>query len=502
MLVLFLAGWVSAQETAAPPEIRAVVPEPAPTASPLRAIALVQSKFTSTDIATTNPFLDGQVIGPLGGINQTTVSDEDIATYTEWRVAAFFTWSPAVLSGRASLTAAIESDFAFGDRSYGTGGNTGGGFGADMVNLQTRRLHATFKPLIGDDPLTVHVGLQFLTDGAYDPTAATPDDLFRSGGRLMFFGSEATGVSAYGQVRDDWGTRLHYRAGAFTLWESGLGEPDDVTLYLADAVFHPAQATNLGLHMWYLRDRGLGAAGGAFGSGITSTLSELQGGAKLDFREDGETTQPQTNADLFWVGAEAGYDHSLSQGALGATGMGFLNLGSLRPADRDATHVRGMLLDGEVRFRYARGKGSVARAEAMFTTADTPGGDYTGTIGGNSYGLVGALNTTHGSLILFPDPFAINRYISVVHDPSFGGQGVLGLSSSVGFDPIPNRLTTQVGVSHARSGGENVGTEINGRIVGSPLLFLNTGLYGGAVFGTDLPATPWTVYAGLDWVMF
>lgn len=500
-MLIALLGLALAQDAAAPPEIRAVVPEPDGPAPELSVLGLVQTKLTHTNIATTNPFLDGQVIGTLGGTNLTTVTDDATATYTEHRVVGFFTWKPEILSGRASLTAGFESDFAFGDRSYGIGGNVGGGFGGDMVNLQTRRLYASFFPLQGDTPLAVHVGLQFLGDGAYDPTAATPDDLFRTGGRLMFFGSEATGAAAYGQVRTNWGTRLHYRVGAFTLWESGMGEPDDVTLYVADAALHPAYATDIGLHLWHLRDRSNGRAS-TLGTGVASGLSELQGGPRLDFREDGEAAQPEIDANLYWVGLDASYDHGLTKGPLGLTATAIANLGQILPDGRDSAGVRGLFLDGEARWRLAPGQGSVLRAEAMYTTADEAGGDYTGIVTGNSYGIVGALNGTHGSLLLFPDPFSINRYTSVVHDPSFGGQGVLGLSSSVGYDPIPNRLTTQMGASHAISGGDSIGTEVNARIVGEPLLFCNVGLYGAMVFGTDLPTNPWMLYAGLDWVVF
>jgi hypothetical protein len=112
----------------------------------LSAFALFQVRTTTTDLTSTNPLLDGQVVGTLGGTNGVIVDDEATSAFTEQRTNLFATWRPRATSGQAALTAAFELDWAFGDRAYGTGGNLGGGFGADQVNLQTRRLYASFFP--------------------------------------------------------------------------------------------------------------------------------------------------------------------------------------------------------------------------------------------------------------------------------------------------------------------------------------------------------------------
>lgn len=499
-----LLGIVAAfagDDVAAPAEVRVVRPAPTPDDPAVRALAIVQTKLVATDVSTTNPFLDGQVFGTLGGTNETTVAPDEIASYTEHRVSAFLTWTPPVLSGRAALTAAFESDFSFGDRSYGIGGNNGGAFGADQVNLQTRRLHATLKPLVGDDPLTVYVGLQFLPDGAWDPTTSRPDDVLRGGGRLLFFGSEASGISAYGQIRDGWGTRLRYRAGWFTLYEKGLGQPDDATLYVADAVLHPEYAVDVGLHAWYLRDRTDGVMG-TFGVGPTSALSGMQGGPRMDFRPDGTGTQPDHDVDVGWIGVDVGLDHRLDHGPLGVTGLFVANVGSIRPDGQANLPIRGALGDVEARWRYAKGEGTVVRVEGLASTGDRDSRPYNGVLTGNTWGIVGSLHATHGALLLFPDPFSINRYVSVAHDVSGGGEGLLGASASIGYDPIPDRLNVKAGVATAAIGGDAVGTEVNLRVTGEPLLFLNTGLNAAVVLGTDQPAAPWTVYGSLDWVVF
>ncbi|MBW1879506.1 MAG: hypothetical protein JRJ84_14175 [Deltaproteobacteria bacterium] len=466
--VVLLAALALAQDVGAPPESRRAVrwaePEaPAPDDG-LTFIGIVRSKAVLADMGTSNPLLDGQVVGLLGGLNGTLVDPELKAFYVEQRLGAYATWAPPILDGRVAMALGFEIDFAWGDASYGVGGNTGGGFGADQVNLQTQRLHLTVVALdVPGHEIRVHAGLQFLPDGAFDPTRSTPDDLFRTGGGLRFFGSEAAGLSAYGRVRDGFGDRLLYRLGSFVLHEEGMALADDVTLHVADARWQPTWATGFGLHLWYLRDRSLGRAG-TLGVGHTSLLSELQGGPDLDLRPGGTGTAPEVNADLLWIGLDAGYNHRLDRGPLGVTGLVLAHPGRLYVTDQR---------------------------------------DYTGLTTGNSYGVVGALNPIHGCLLLFPDPFSINRYVSVAHDLSNQGDGLLGLSATAGWDPVPNRMTVEVGAGHARDGdGLGMGTEVNARVHGEPFLFLDLGLQGGVVLGTDLAAPPWIVYASLDWIAF
>ncbi|MBW2258385.1 MAG: hypothetical protein JRI25_27850, partial [Deltaproteobacteria bacterium] len=117
-------------------------------------------------------------------------------------------------------------------------------------------------------------------------------------------------------MRDGFGDRLLYRLGSFVLHEEGMALADDVTLHVADARWQPTWATGFGLHLWYLRDRSLGRAG-TLGVGHTSLLSELQGGPDLDLRPGGTGTAPEVNADLLWIGLDAGYNHRLDRGPLG-----------------------------------------------------------------------------------------------------------------------------------------------------------------------------------------
>ncbi len=519
------AGLLPDAGAAVPPEATAaapaavsegdVQPQPSAAAPALSALGLFQLRLTRSSIVTTNPFLDGQVVGALGGTNGTTTDLDDRSMAVEQRADAFLTWAPPVLDGRAALTAGFEVDFAWGDQAYQTGGNKGGGFGADQVNLQTRRLYASFQPDLGaDQQLTVIAGLQFLADGPYDPHSSGPDALFRHGGGLMFWGSEAAGLSAYGVARGPGGDLLHYRLGGYTLVENGTASPDDVTLWMADAEAHPVYAIDLGAHAWWLKDNSGGSGGGTLGLGPTSQLSDLQGGPRLSFVGD-DGTAAEVDADLVWLGADAGYNRELRQGPVGLRASGFLNLGRLYVTGQRDVEVRGWLTDLEVRGRWAPGAGSEARAELLATSRDGTGRDaYTGVVTGNSYGVVGALWATHGTLLLFSDPRAINRQVAVVADVSNRGDGLVAATGSLGWDPIPDRLTLRGTAAHARRpDGDALGTEFNGALLVHPLPLLDLSLEAAVVTGaqvvdpstadlTVLPANPWTVFLHAQWILF
>ncbi|MCK6521065.1 hypothetical protein L6R49_06430 [Myxococcota bacterium] len=509
-----LAAMAAPPERSAPeatPEVSApalpdVLPKAPKPDTGLKFLGLMQTKATASNLTSTNPFLDGQVLGTLGGTNGLTVGEGRSAA-VEQRLTGFFTYAPPVLSGRASLTAGFEVDYAFGDQSYVSGGNVGGAFGADAVNLQTRRLMATIKPNLGDQlRLSLVLGQQFVSDSVNDPAVSGPDELFRSGGKLMFFGSEATGVSAYARLRNGWGDVVKGRLGAYTLYERGTYEQDDVWLVMADVQVNPLFATHFGAHLWTLRDRS-GGNQGIFGIGPTSSLAELQGAARLDLRPEGETIAPAVSADLYWVTFDAAFNRDLRLSPIGATAMVTANTGTLYADGADNVAVRGALANAEVRLRYAPGEGSVARLEALWSSADDADPlTYSGVITGNSYGIVGAIYASHGTLLLFSDLFSINRMASVVYDVSGGGGGVRALTGSVGYDLVPGRVTVAVGGGHARDGsGSPYGSELNLRVVTEPYLFMRVGLWGAMMTPGEaalVDQTAYAAYLGFDWLVF
>lgn len=499
---MFFVPVAFAEEPWAPVETRAAEVRPAETgpAGGLVFVGLVGARGTLSDVTTTNPLVNGQLVGELGGSNSTTTG-ETVGGWAEQRVGAFFSYAPKLLDGKVALDAALEVDFAFGDSSYGIGGNTGGAVGADQVNLQTRRVAVRW------DAHPRHrfvLGLQFVGDGVADPSRARPDDLFRSGGRLMVFGTEMAGLTWFGQVDRPGGEILRARAGFYTLYELAFTDPDDVTLMVADVQLAPAYAWRVGAHAWYLRDRAEGAAG-LVGSGASSLLSELQGGPMLDFRASDADAYPGLSADLTWLGLDAGYNAGLDKGRFGATAGVFAQVGRLYVAELEDADSFGLLASAELRGRIAPGEGSVARAELVFATGDDPDTrDYEGIVTANSYGVAATAWGSHGCLLLFPDVGAIDRQTALAYDVSGGGAGLLGTSASVGIDPIPSRLNVTGVVGWAASGDRVLGTELGARVSGKPFVLGSLGLSGAYVLGTDdavLPEDPWAIYLTFDWVV-
>ena len=68
---------------------------------------------------------------------------------------------------------------------------------------------------------------------------------------------------------------------------------------------------------------------GAFGSGPTSPLSELQGGPRLDLRTNDTDPAPETSAALAWIVADGGYNAGLTYGRYGVSAVAALNVGRL-----------------------------------------------------------------------------------------------------------------------------------------------------------------------------
>ncbi|HJN72963.1 MAG TPA: hypothetical protein QGF58_03415 [Myxococcota bacterium] len=469
--------WICAAFAREPVEALRPVEEPPDVG--LDFVGLAQVKTSGTNVATTNAFLDGQVIGVIDGDSGADAGDS-LSHFSEQRVAAFLGYRPPLLDGHAALHGGFEIDFAFGDAAYGIGGNTGGGFGGDQVNLQTRRLYVEVDSQLLRHEQDWRVGLHFVSDGVGLPEEGL-DAIFRSGARGTVFASEAAGASLHGQLPE----RLRYRLGVYKLVENASSQPDDVTLGMGDVELQPGWRTRVGLHAWYLRDRSDGQ-GGALGVGPSSSTSALQGGPSLDV--DGDV-------DVTWLGADAGWNADLRRGDLGAHGVALAHLGSLGDVD-----AQGFSANGEARWRWTAGKGSVLRAEVLYATGDSVSDvGYTGVLTGNTWGIAGANHTTHGTLLLHPDLFSINRQVSHTGDLAASGRGQLSFTGSLGYDPVPDRLTVQFGGGHASYGGGTSAQEINLRVLGEPYLFMRTGLSGAYLArpGTDA----WIVYASFDWLV-
>ena len=259
----------------------------------------------------------------------------------------------------------------------------------------------------------------------------------------------------------------------------------------------------MGLHGWYLRDDSEGAAG-ALGTGVASSLSEMQGGPRLDFRLGPEAEAPPVSAELVWLVADAGYNRGLDRGRLGAGAWAAANLGRLYVTGQPDPGVLGLAAGAEARAKIAAGAGSVARLEGLAVSANGPDVErYSGIVTGNSYGIAGATWASSGALLLFPDVGAINRQAAVASDSAAAGAGRRGGAAGVGYDPGPDRLTLAAGAAAASTpAGRPLGVEVNGRITAHPVYLMDVGLAAATVQNAPLEIDPWAVFGFFQWVVF
>jgi hypothetical protein len=518
--LLLLAGLLAPDATVPlPPVPHSPATWDLPTSEdPLRYVGVFFARGTVTDLKPTSALLDGQVTGRLFGPNGVT-TDDDAHTYIEQRYLGFFDYSPTLLDGRATLRGAFEIDFTYGDLSNSTRPNAGGAINGDVVNLQTKRLAADVA--LTDD-LRLVVGLQPLADSARDPARALPDDLLHAGGHLMFWGTDAAGVSLFGS----WQRRAFARLSYFDLYLNQSDRDDDVELLMFDGALTVAASTEVGLHAWYLRDRGRGL-GSPLGAGPASKLAAYNGTTPLSLGPD------RADADLYWLGVDASHNRWLAGGPLSLSGLLMLNLGTFDviegsnrsadapPFDDTDADLFAFLVNLEAAWRWGRASGDVLSLELLYASGDDTPDDRTvsSVVTGNAYGVPGALHATHRSLLLFPDSRVVNRQVAVVYDPGNLGYGVTAAFLNGSVDVIDETLTLKLGYALAAAaaqpvGGDRfIGQELNGEVLYRPMPFLWFGAHAAVVrLGTFLEGRvnddplpdgrPWVGYLTMTWVHF
>ncbi len=469
--------------------------------------------LTRSELSNTYPtseFLKGQVLGRLFGGNTTTTGSE-IGRFTEQRFIPMITYVPRLLDGWARMRMSFELDWTWGDANYGAGGNFGGGFGADYVNLQTQNLFLELNP---SRQWTINIGLQRLFDHAGVAWRTPIDNLLQEGFRLAFWGSDATGVSAHWFQDSD--TRV--KLGAYQLYENNVEQDDDVQLYELHAEIDLDIETTAGVAVYYCRDRANGEGGvSILGQGLNSALARYNGVFNFDFRSE------SYSADIFWLGLRLQRDPLLQQGRLGWSSFAMANLGQ---ASTEATtvDVAGLAANFRASWRYGRAQRDHATVEGIFTSGDETGigdGSYSGVLTGNNWTAPGAVFIGHGLYLLLPHGTVVNRWTAAVIDIQNIGYGLSAGIVTARRELIPSRLRAEVagGVGFASAPPTGVdpfiGWESNAGLVWTPKALLDFELHlahlalggfydwSGVNGGVETrPANPWTVFAGVKWIMF
>ncbi|WP_326491715.1 hypothetical protein [Myxococcus stipitatus] len=485
------------------------------------------TRFSVTNQVGDPAGLRGVALGPIGSPVGSAVSVQSgrSAYFVEQRWIPVIEYSPFFVDGLASFRAQFEVDFLWGRSANTIGQNEGGGFNADQVNIQTKNVNVAIYPTRNPSQLTLLVGTQPVYDNVHDPTRTPLSELTRTGYKLAFLGSDATGLSIFSSYKG------HAR---LSLMPLGSAQADRATrndprlkyiwLAMADYVYPVRPATNVGVSAWFLNDDTKGDAyafEGLVKSGPSSSgLPGFTGTARFDI------SRPKGN--VFWVGAHFNHNIDFKLGRLGASGFVMYNGGKYTSDDPDNSPIDELSISGlsanlEVMYQWGRGPGDVATLEGMFTTGDNNVGDdrYTGAFTLNEYGLPGAVWFNHKMLILFPFTSTVNNYTGAVTDISNQGFGLRAGIATAAWDIVPNKLNLKVGTGLANAGaspprwdpavrrGRFIGAEVNAELRYHIRYLMTVGLHGGYLFrgsfydgSTTVKSDPWAAFTTFTWYAF
>ncbi len=516
-LLFFSACWVFAQ-TDPRGDLRVFDQElPQDHEREFQFIAYWYSQAVSGNYYPTNDFLKGQVFGRLFGQNTTTTSDTSTSYYVEQRLLPFFIYQPKLFNGKAILRASFEIDFTWGDAAYGTGGNFGGGVSADQVNLQTQNVELELRPWRN---WSVNLGLQRMFDSPYNPYRTLFGTLTNTGYRLMFWGTDATGVT----IRYN-GDYQRWKWGAWKFYENQIQQRDDVSMYEVMYDRDISKHWSFGASVNYVRDRANGEGGPSIlGQGLNSTLSNYNGSFRFPLGG------AQYRADVLWVGSFFTRNPDYVSDRFRATGFVNYNLGSVDTLSDNGedyfqrASIGGYTVNTKLGYRYGLTAGDVIEADFIYTSGDPNGindNRFSGVLTGNNWGSPVSVWISHGAYILFPHGNVVNRFVSAVNDVSNLGYGLMGGTLNAHKDIIPDKLNFKVGGAWAMSnvsptnGGNQLGTELNARISWSPFVYMNFELHAAHLWlgdfydaqvvnggVNDRPTNPWTVFLAYKWLMF
>lgn len=474
------------------------------------------TRATAANVAPTNEILQGQVIGRLFGRNSTETGPFT-ANYVEQRYVPYFIYTPKILDGFATFRTMFKIDYTWGDQAYGVGGNRGGAINAAQVNLQTIMANVDISP--PGSSWNAVIGLQRLYDNWQDPHDITLETATTSGYKLAFWGTNALGVNLFGSIRPG----VSGRVGVYQLWENFVARDDDVVLFMGDVTSRITPRLEMGLDLWYLRDRAEGAGGiSILGQGLTSPLAEYNGASMLGI-------SARYHADIAWIGGRMAYNRDFLAGRWWADAFAIANVGVVDTlaagSFEKGADILGVAANASLGYKYGMTAGDRIWGELIATTGDGDGardGTFNSVITGNAWGSPVGIYSAHRAFLLFPDPQVVSRYYSAVHDIGNMGFGVTGGSINLARDWIPNRFNTKVGVASALSntaptdGGNYMGTEVNFEAKYDLKVFLTVGLSGAYLKLGDFydapgvtlpdyqgrPDDPWTVFLTLSWLMF
>ncbi|GJQ62925.1 MAG: hypothetical protein SCALA702_19780 [Melioribacteraceae bacterium] len=455
-----------------------------------------------------NEFLKGQVVGRLFGGNTTKTGLT--SKFTEQRFIPIIAYTPKLFDGWATMRMSFEFDWTWGDANYGAGGNFGGAFGADFVNMQTQNLYVEFRP---QKNFFVNAGLGRIFDNIRVPAYTPTDELVNTGYRLALWGSDGVGIAAFYMLPNQ-----RFKAGVYQLYENNVQDDDDVSLYELDYEYDFSIKSSAGLSVYYLSDRANGEGGvSILGQGLNSGLSNYNGVFNFDFGTEKYT------ADIFWIGSHFHSDPLLRQGRFGYSGFVISNLGQAK-TDNRTIDIAGMAANLRLAYKYGINPNDFIALDGIFTSGDEKNindGKYNGFLTGNNWTAPGAVFFSHGLYLLLPHGNVVNRFMGAVIDIQNLGYGLSAASLTGHYDLIPHKLRAKAGLGIGMSnvtpagGGSMIGTEFNVNLRYTLRVFMDLELHAaylklGDFYDSSVvngnsatrPEDPWTLFASFKWIMF
>jgi hypothetical protein len=473
--------------------------------------------------------LKGVSLGPIGmpAGSAVYVGKTGPGFWIEQRWIPVVEYTPNFFDGRASFRAQFEVDYVWGRAANSVQPNEGGGLNADQVNIQTKNVNVALYPWKDPDLLTILIGTQPLYDNPLDPTRSSLFDITRTGYKLAFAGTDATGIQLFSQRYG------RSRLGWFPMQGA---QPDKATrddprlkfawIGLADHAMEVRPGTWVGASAWFLRDDTNGDAyayEGLVRSGPSSGgLSTFTG--TMPFAID------RPSGYVGWLGLNAHHNIDFRTGRFGGTAFVIYNGGRFDTNKPDTVlnrhvAVSGLTADAELLWNHGRTANDVATLEALYSTGDANPGDgtYRGAFTLNYYGLPGAVWFNHRMLLLFPFTSTVNNYTGAVTDISNQGAGLQALLATSAWDLIPNTLNLKVGLGHARSvvrppglvgsvtpRGRTLGTEVNAELKYTVRHLMTVGLHAGYMVKGDwydgesstITGNPYALFTTLTWYAF